>query len=226
MPAPCQSSLRPVTLMLLLVPFAPSSTTEMETSPRFSIGSVLLSSIVVFTRTAGVGSGVASPAGVSVGAAVGSNPGPFTSAILFASLISSKYTDTDFVPFVGSLDSCGFVLGVADTVGASDTFGVADTVGAVGASDTFGVADAVGAFGVAVTFAPPGVVDVCGFVEVCGVTVVWLFFFTRTFTTPIFRFLPFFETSLTVIFAVPAATAFTFPFLVTVATFFLLEVNV
>ena len=211
MPAPCQSSLRPVTLMLLLVPFAPSSTTEMETSPRFSIGSVLPSSIVVFTRTAGVGTGVASPAGASVGAAVGSNPGPFTSAILFASLISSKYTDTDFVPFVGSLDSCGATDG--DAVGAKDEFG-------------------------GVTFAPPGVVvvcgvvdvcgtvDTCGVTDVCGVTVVWLFFFTRTLTTPIFRFLPFFDTSLTVIFAVPAFTAFTFPFLVTVATFFLLEEKV
>ena len=160
---------------------------------------------MAFTRTAGVGSGVASPAGASVGAAVGSKPGPFTSAILFASVISSKYTDTDFVPFVGSLDSCGAIDG--DAVGAKDEFG-------------------------GVTFVPPGVVDVCGTVDacgvtdVCGVTVVWLFFFTRTLTTPIFRFLAFFDTSLTVIFAVPAATAFTFPFLVTVATFFLLEEKV
>ena len=193
MHAPCQSCERPVTLMLLLVPFAPSSTIETEASPRFSIGSVPSSSIVAFTRTAGVGSGVASPAGASVGAAVGSNPGPFTSAILFASVISSKYTDTDFVPFVGSLDSCGAIAG--DAVGAKDEFG-------------------------GVMFVPPGVV------VVCVVTVVWLFFFTRTFTTPIFRFLPFFDTSLTVIFAVPAVTAFTFPFLVTVATFFLLEEKV
>ena len=197
MHAPCQSCERPVILALLPVPFAPSSTIETEASPRFSIGSVPSSSIVAFTRTAGVGSGVVSPAGASVGAAVGFNPGPFTSAILFASVISSKYTDTDFVPFVGSLDSCG----------AIDEFA-------------------------GVMFVPPGVVFVCGTVDTCGitdvcvVTVVWLFFFTRTFTTPIFRFLPFFDTSLTVIFAVPAVTAFTFPFLVTVATFFLLEEKV
>ena len=100
-----------------------------------------------------------------------------------------------------------------------------DLVSWVGSLDSCGfgvdvVSGALLASGVAAADAP-------GAVDVCGVTVSWEpDFLTTTFTTPTLRFLSFLDTSLTVILAVPTATALTFPLEDTVATFFLFEVKV